>query len=80
MKATGSARGSSLGDPASHGTRAWSCSRSLPELRRRRRYYRELLLPFPVSGEGIQWSLRNGVLELELSRADPPDAGRRIRS
>ena len=43
----------------------------------RRRYYRELLLPFPVDPGGIQRRFRNGVLELELERASaPPEAGR----
>jgi HSP20 family molecular chaperone IbpA len=34
----------------------------------RRRYYRELVLPFPVVEEGMRWNLRNGVLELEAER------------
>jgi len=38
----------------------------------RRRYYREILLPFTVSSAGIQRAFRNGVLELELERAPPP--------
>ncbi len=46
----------------------------------RRRYYREILLPFPVSEEGIEWDFRNGVIELELSRAQPPRATRRTKS
>ncbi|MDD5309186.1 MAG: Hsp20/alpha crystallin family protein [Deltaproteobacteria bacterium] len=39
-----------------------------------RRYYRELLLPFPVSPDNVQRALHNGVLELELCRA-PSHAG-----
>lgn len=46
----------------------------------RRRYYRELLLPFRVSEKGMKWSLRNGVLELGLGRAEPHGAARRKKS
>jgi HSP20 family protein len=35
----------------------------------RPRYYREMLLPFPVNSERIQQTFRSGVLELELERA-----------
>jgi len=38
----------------------------------RRRYYREMLLPFPVNSERIQQTFRNGVLEIELERASSP--------
>jgi HSP20 family protein len=38
----------------------------------RRRYYREMLLPFAVHSEGLQRTFRNGVLELELERANKP--------
>jgi HSP20 family molecular chaperone IbpA len=39
----------------------------------RRRYYRELLLPFSVSSKGIHRKFRrNDVLELEFHRASPP--------
>ena len=37
------------------------------------RYYRELLLPFVVCEQGVEWTLRNGVLEVELTRAGPPE-------
>ncbi len=33
-----------------------------------RRYYREILLPFPVAPGSIQRAFRNGVLEIELER------------
>lgn len=34
----------------------------------RPRYYREMLLPFPVNGDGIRRSFRNGVLDLRIER------------
>lgn len=44
----------------------------------RRRYYRELLLPFAVETGSIQQVFRNGVLELELERASSSsEAGRK---
>ncbi len=47
----------------------------------RRRYHRELLLPFPVESAGVRRTFRNGVLELELQRGSPPaKAGRRQRT
>ncbi|MBI5481146.1 MAG: Hsp20/alpha crystallin family protein [Deltaproteobacteria bacterium] len=46
----------------------------------RRRYYRELVLPFPASAAGLSWGFRNGVLELEVSRAESPGAARRKTS
>lgn len=41
------------------------------------RHYRELLLPFAVSGRIARRALRNGVLELELLAASPPKARRK---
>jgi HSP20 family molecular chaperone IbpA len=52
------------------------CTRP-PGLDLRRRYYRELLLPFPVLQENVQRAFRNGVLELELGRASSLGATRR---
>ena len=41
------------------------------------RYYREILLPFPVAAVNIQRAFRNGVLEIELEQeADRPCSGR----
>ena len=45
----------------------------------RRQYYRELLLPFPVSADIVQRALRNGVLELELGRAPSAAAAERTQ-
>lgn len=43
----------------------------------RRRYYREILLPFPVSREKVRRAFRNSVLELHLGRAPSPRTKRR---
>lgn len=48
----------------------------------RRRYYREILLPFPAAPGSIRRALRNGMLEIELERdsageaASGPERGR----
>lgn len=41
------------------------------------RYYREILLPFPVAAVSIQRAFRNGVLEIELERESDQSRSRR---